>query len=98
MASFKVFAVVLLSPDDAVKERATTSYPGAFVYNETFILVKTPASTLSAEVAEKVGLRGDDGTSDASGFVIQQRGAYSGYTRRDLWEWFASIEEAGEVR
>jgi len=85
MAS-KVFAVVLLKPNEEVKKRIDEEYPGAYKYNNTFFLVKTPDAVLSANLAQQVGIQGDDRIEGASGFVIQQRSIYSGYTKRDLWE------------
>ena len=95
MAS-KVFAIVLLKPNEEVQKRIVEECPGAFEYNNTFFLVKVPDTVLSADLAQQVGIRGDDRIDGASGFVIQQRGAYSGYTRRDLWEWFSAVEEGND--
>ena len=90
----KVFAVVLLNPNDGVKERLVERYPGSYEFNDTFFLSRAASPTLSQEIAVAVGLKGDDRIEDASGFVIQQRSAaYSGYTRRDLSEWLTSVEE-----
>ncbi len=89
----KVFAIVLLNPNESVKERIIEHYPGSYEYNDTFFLLRVPSPILSQQVAEAVGLKGDDKVEEASGFVIQQRSAYSGHTRRDLWEWLASVEE-----
>ena len=94
---FKIFAAVLKQANDDVKARIRENYPEAFEYSPTFFLFKVPDTALSRGVAESVGLRGDDRIEGASGFVIQQRGAYAGYTRRDLWEWFSTMEGLGDA-
>ena len=90
MANFKVFALVLLEPNADIVRRAEETYPDTFQFTDTFFLLKVPATELSNAVAERVGLKGDHQIEGASGFVIQQRRAYSGYTRKDLWEWLTS--------
>ena len=90
--AFKVFAIILLEPNNEVVERIDRHYE-AFHYSETFHLIKCPRTVLSQEVAQVVGLKGDDQIDDVSGFVIQQKSAYAGFTRRDLWEWLASLDD-----
>ena len=91
--SFKVFAVVLLEPNDEVAGRIDERYEESFEFNETFYLIKCPRTVMSHEVAEVIGFKGEAQIEGASGFVIQQRPAYSGYTRRDLWEWLGSLTD-----
>ena len=91
-AGVKVFALVLLEPNEDVASRAAELYPGTFQFTDTFILLAVPARELSNTVAERVGLKGDRQIEGASGFVIQQGKAYAGYTRKDLWEWFGTYD------
>lgn len=90
----KVFAVVLHHSNEEVKRRIMDKYPGAYEYNDGFFLLRAPETALSPQIAEAVGFHGDQRVKDASGFVIQLRTAYSGYTKRDLWEWLADVEES----
>lgn len=90
----KVFAVVLHRPNEEVKRRILDEYPGSYEYNDGFFLLRAPETALSPQIAEAIGFRGDKQVTDASGFVIQLRSAYSGYTKRDLWEWLADVEES----
>ncbi len=90
----KAFAVVLHHSNEEVKKRILDKYPGSYEYNDGFFLLRAPETALSKQVAEAVGFRGDERVTDASGFVIQLRMAYSGYTNRELWEWLTDVEEA----
>ena len=93
----KMFGIVLVGGRDAnaqVIERAQAAYQAHFEYSDTFVLVRTDENTLSQDVAVAVGIKGEDRIEGVSGFVIQLRGAYSGHTRSDLWEWLSSQREA----
>lgn len=89
----KIFAVVMFEPNQEVEQRIDEAFPGSFRYNECFSLVRAPFTLLSTDVARAVGLKGPETIEEASGFVIQQRPAYAGYTRPDLWEWLGDEDE-----
>ncbi len=89
----KIFGIVLADDGDAsaqVIKRAGAAYEAHFGYNDTFVLVGADENTLSQDVAAAVGIKGENQIEGVSGFVVQLRGAYAGYTRRDLWEWLSS--------
>ena len=89
----KIFAIVLQNANDEVKKRIFENFDQAFEYHDRFFLVRTSFNNLCVEVAEKVGLIGDDQIEGASGFVILQGQGYHGYTRRDLWEWLSTSND-----
>ncbi|MCY3955354.1 MAG: hypothetical protein OXF47_05110 [Nitrospira sp.] len=89
----KLFAIVLNEPNDGVAERITTAYSKRFKYTDTCYLVAFDEAIITEDIAEEVGLKGEDRIEDASGVVFKLNSAYSGYTKKTLWEWLNSIEE-----
>ena len=86
----KLFAVVLHEPNLEVEERLEETYPIHYKYTETFYLVSVGRTVFSEEIAEAVGIKGDRRIEDSSGVVFRVNSAYSGYTKRTLWEWLSS--------
>ena len=91
--AFKVFAIALVQPNEEVGVKIAERYEDWFQFNETLYLVRCGLAVLSSDIADAVGLRGEHQIDGASGFVIRLRSAYSGYTRRDLWEWLMSHDD-----
>ena len=87
-----VFAIALIQPNPSVTNLIRTNFPKHYEYNQTLYFVQ--ADDLAETVAIKVGIKGDDRVSDASGFVIKlQEFSYSGYTARSLWDWLKDAEK-----
>lgn len=89
----KLFAIVLNEPNNEVAKRITTAYSKLFKYTDTCYLVAFDEAVITEDIAEEVGLKGEDRIEDASGVVFKLNSAYSGYTKKTLWEWLNSIEE-----
>ena len=88
----KVLAVVLDKPQGEVLERLGNEYANVFEYSDTFLLVPVNMSVTTSEVAQKAGIKGRG--RDATGVVFKLNSAYSGYTRKELWEWLSDVESA----
>ena len=87
-----VFAIALAHPNPSVVDLIRTNFPKHYEYNPTLYFVQ--ADDLAETVAIKVGIKGDDRVSDASGFVIKlQEFSYSGCTTRSLWDWLKDAEK-----
>ena len=89
----KLFAIVLNEPNREVDGRIAEVYPKRFKYTDTCYLVAFDEQVITEDIAEKVGLKGEDRIEDASGVVFKLNSAYSGYTKKTLWEWLNSVEE-----
>ena len=87
----RVFAIVLNDPNEAVAERISAKYPGAFKLSDTFFLVS--GKTISAHIAAAVGIKGVDRIEDVLGVVFKLNDSYSGYNSRSLWEWLNQVEK-----
>lgn len=86
------YAIVLLRPSPGVAERTRKHYPGSFEYTDTFFLVHGEIDDLASTIAAKVGLKGEEQVSGASGVVFKLNHGYSGYTKPDLWDWLSTQE------
>lgn len=89
----KVFAVVLYEPNQEVEKRLKKAYENQFKYTDTFYLIAVDQTVISGEIAEVIGIKGEDRIEDSSGVVFKMNSAYSGYTQRELWEWLSSVLE-----
>ena len=89
----KLFTIILNEPNNEVAERIKTAYPKVFKYTDTCYLVAFDETVITENIAEEVGLKGDDRIQEASGVVFKLNSAYSGYTKKTLWEWLNSVEE-----
>ena len=89
----KLFAIVLNEPNREVDERIAKAYPRRFKYTDTCYLVAFDESVITEDIAEGTGLKGEDRIENASGVVFKLNAAYSGYTKKTLWEWLNSVEE-----
>lgn len=90
MAGKKVLAVVLDAPDDKVVERIHKEYANVYRYTDTFFLVPVESNITTRDVAMATGIKGPN--RDATGVVFKLNAAYSGYTKRSLWEWLSDVE------
>lgn len=88
--SKKVFAVVLDEPDGRVPDRIRKEYANVHQYTDTFYLVAVDPSVVTRDVAVAAGIKGTN--RDATGVVFKLNSAYSGYTRKSLWEWLSDVE------
>lgn len=85
-----IFAIVLHEVNPEVTQRIESEYPNNFKYNDTFYLVES--DSIATTVALNIGLKGDNRIEEASGVVFKLNSAYSGYTKRSLWDWLSSVE------
>lgn len=69
------------------------TYKAVHKFTDTFYLVCTEDTVVTADIAEAVGLKGDDRIDESSGVVFKMNSAYSGYTQRSLWEWLESVAD-----
>ena len=53
-------------------------------------LVPVDRSVATQDVATTAGIKGTN--RDANGVVFKLNAAYSGYTRKTLWEWLSDVE------
>lgn len=88
----KVLAVVLDKPQEEVLERLRMEYANVFEYSDTFFLVPVNMSISTSEVAKQAGIKGRG--RDATGVVFKLNSAYSGYTKKSLWEWLTDVESS----
>ena len=86
----KLFAVVLYEPDEEVEGRLAEAYQFHHKYTDTFYLICAGQSVITKDIAEAIGLKGEDRVEDSSGAVFKMNSAFSGYTQRSLWEWLES--------
>lgn len=90
--ALKIFTVILdEGAQSDVLERLENAYQNVFHYTDTVFFVACETKVTSGEIATKAKIKGDD--RDASGVVFKLNSAYSGYTRRDLWEWLSEAED-----
>ena len=89
----RIFAIVLNEPNYEIDARILSAYPTRFKYTDTFYLVALDQVAITKEVAEEVGLKGDNRVKESSGVVFKLNSAYSGYTDKSLWEWLGSVSE-----
>ena len=89
----KIFSVVLLEPNQKVVDRIEEFYPDYFKYSDTVFLISTEETVMSNNVANKVGIKGENRIEDSSGVVFKLNTGYSGYTTRTLWEWLSDVNE-----
>lgn len=88
----KIFAVVLDSPNPAVKERLDKEFANVHRHRSTFLLVPVEMNVSTNDVAKISGIKGQN--RDASGVVFKLNAAYSGYTDKALWEWISDVEQS----
>ncbi|MGI9250233.1 MAG: hypothetical protein ACR2PR_03430 [Pseudohongiellaceae bacterium] len=69
-----------------IKKRYPTHYP---VGNNNYLV---RSKEVAAQVANNVGLKGDDKVDDATGVVFKLNTTYSGYESSSLWDWM-ELEE-----
>ncbi len=89
----KIFSIVLLEPNQKVVDRIEEFYPDYFKYSDTVFLISTEETVMSNNVANKVGIKGENRIEDSSGVVFKLNTGYSGYTTRTLWEWLSDVNE-----
>ena len=84
------FAVIFTGKTDlsAAGSRLMKSFPDAYNLNRSTFMVR--ADSLSSEIAEAVGIKGDN--REYTGVVFKVNHSYSGYTARDFWEWLRDDE------
>ena len=89
-----VFVVLLKAPNQAVRNRIKTEFSDEDRLEFSPMTFFVSSSKLAEEVAQTVGLKGEDRIQTASGAVFRLSSAYSGYTSRNLWEWLRAHEDA----
>lgn len=87
----RAYAVVLDELNSDVANRIEEAYPKHYKVNDMFYLVS--ADDIADQVAQTVGIKGDNRVEESSGVVFRLNGSYSGYTSRALWDWMELVEE-----
>ena len=88
----KLFLVVVdddNSRSDAYKKLKAV-YDTAYLHRDVAILVAANTA-VSKDIAEASGI--GSGDEDFTGFVVRLGDGYSGYTSRNLWEWFRNHDD-----
>ena len=90
------YAVLLLSPNEAVTERVQSVYPEHFKYSDTIFFVED-SRRITENIAVDLGIKGKNRIDDASGVVLKLGvyPSYSGYTTKTLWDWLGAAEARG---
>ena len=91
----KRFAAVPDKPNTAIDRRISEMYPVCFKHTDTFHLVSADPPVVSQDIAEVVGIKGDDRVGGSSGDMFKMHSAYSGYTQQPLWKWLSSVTKEG---
>ena len=89
----KIFAVVLFEPNLEVEKRLKEQYQTQYKYTDTFYLVALDQTVVTEEIAEAIGIKGENRVENSSGVVFKMNSAYSGFTSRTLWEWLETVLE-----
>lgn len=91
-AAQKVLAVVLddVESNEIVMDRLSNRFANIYEHTKTFILVPVELSISAYDVAATAGIKGND--RDVTGVVFKLNAAYSGYTKKTLWEWLGNVE------
>ena len=85
-----VYLILLYRPNDEVRKRIDNKFPSAYKYTDTSYLVQGSPFVLASNIAEHVGLKGNERIEDSSGVVLKLNRGYSGYTCPDLWDWLSN--------
>ena len=93
----KVFAIILVQDgsNSEIETQISNHYSASdylFKYADNTWLVVGSQGETAESVATNVGLKGENRIDEASGVVFKLNAGYAGYTRKDLWEWLASVE------
>ncbi len=86
-----IHVILLAASNKEVASRIMEQYPGSHEFSDTCYFVQT--RDITRDVAQAVGVKGENRAEDASGAVFKLNGAYSGFTSRALWEWLSQAEE-----
>ena len=82
--------VVALRQENAEVEKRIVDHYRSYKMSPTCILVAS--EDLSEEVATRIGIKGQARIETALGAVFRLNGAYSGFTKKSLWEWINKVE------
>ena len=87
-----VHMIVLTGQNDVLSARIQEKYPNSYEITQTCHLVHS--EDISQKIAIAIGIKGENRIADAAGAVFRlNRGAYSGYADRAMWEWLNQAEE-----
>ncbi|MYD45920.1 MAG: hypothetical protein F4W92_06170 [Gammaproteobacteria bacterium] len=86
----KLFAVVLDEPNEEVLKRLKEKHDNTYCHTSTFFVVPVRQNVTTDDVAHDAGIKGKK--RDVTGIVFKINSAYSGYTKKNLWELLSSYE------
>lgn len=86
-----VFVVVLPEANSEVVDRLSNKYSGFHEITPTVYLLVS--KDLSAQVADGLGLKGENRVSPDGGVVFKLHDIYAGRADPSLWEWLKDEED-----
>ena len=85
-----VFVVILPEENSEVVARMESKYPNPREISKTTFALATDDS--SAQIADKLGLKGENRISPGGGVVFKLSGVYAGRADPLVWEWLEGME------
>ena len=88
----RVYAVLLNEPAPDIKEQIEKQYtkPNHYKINDTAFFIQT--NKLADDVAQDIGLKGENQGERVFGVVIKLNSSYSGFNLPALWDWLKVAE------
>ncbi len=84
------FAIFLRDIDQNVISRIEENYPNYYKLSDTAFLVSS--DRLTQDIAENIGIKGENRIENSLGVVFKLNNAFSGYFEGSLWEWLDQWE------
>ena len=79
-----IYAIILNEPDPQAWSKVEREWPDRhYILTENVAFVAPERTTISAKIAESVGINSD---AEVLGFVVELN-RYDGYNDSALWEW-----------
>lgn len=88
--TMSLFLVVLNDPNEDVESRIEKLDNSHKYLDNVYLVVD---DTTPMRLANKIGIKGENRVSDATGVVFKLNGSYSGYTSRSLWDYLSQTEQ-----
>lgn len=85
-----IFVVTLTVENTEIEERIKEAYRYYPLSDKCYLV---SSDGISEQVANQIGLKGNERIPDALGVVFKLNGAYSGYASKSIWEWLSDQEE-----
>ena len=87
-----IFAVILDKANPQAETRIQERYPDCHKLGDTTFLVSS--DDIAEQVAQAVGIKGEENERIQSGAVFRLNHSYAGFTSRALWDWLQKMEGA----